>query len=101
MSCIVRSMTLVYNVRNFRFGYASSVYSIRAMPIELLIPMISSNISEEFLPHISLESFRLDFGCQIVDYIVGVKNGYDGITTRKFSEIVFPKEIVKRRIQLS
>ena len=33
--------------------------------------------------------------------VVGVKNGYDGITIRKFSEIVFPKEIVKRRIQLS
>ena len=26
---------------------------------------------------------------------VGVKNGYDGITTRKSSEIVFPKELVK------
>ena len=29
---------------------------------------------------------------------VGVKNGYDGITTRKSSEIVFPKEIVKRKM---
>ncbi|WZZ70969.1 hypothetical protein YC2023_082339 [Brassica napus] len=70
MSCIVRSMTLVYNVWNFSFGYASSVYPIRAMPVEVwFIPMISSNISEEFLPHISLEFFRLDFGCQIVNYI--------------------------------
>ncbi|CAF2046601.1 unnamed protein product [Brassica napus] len=32
---------------------------------------------------------------------VGVNNGHDEITTRKSSEIVFPKEIVKRRIQLS
>ena len=31
--------------------------------------MISSKFSEEFLPHIPLEFFRLDFGCQIVDYI--------------------------------
>ena len=29
---------------------------------------------------------------------VGVKNGYDGITIRKSSEIVFPKEIVKRKM---
>ncbi|KAF3608734.1 hypothetical protein DY000_02045969 [Brassica cretica] len=29
---------------------------------------------------------------------IGVKNGYDGITTRKSSEIVFPKETVKRKI---
>ena len=70
MSCIVRSMTLVYNVRDFGFGYALSVYPIRAMPVEVwFIPMISSNFSEEFLPHIPLEFFRLDFGCQIVDYI--------------------------------
>ena len=29
---------------------------------------------------------------------VGVKNGYDGITARKSSEIVFPKETVKRKM---
>ena len=57
MSCIVRSMTLVYNVRDFGFGYASSVYPIIAIPVEVwFVPMISSNISEEFLPHISLGS---------------------------------------------
>ena len=70
MSCIVRSMTLVYNVRDFGFGYASSVYPIRAMPVEVwFIPMISSNFSEEFLPHIPLEFLRLDLGFQIVYYI--------------------------------
>ncbi|KAG5407121.1 hypothetical protein IGI04_013240, partial [Brassica rapa subsp. trilocularis] len=31
---------------------------------------------------------------------VGVKNGYDGITTRKSSEIVFPKELVKEGISI-
>ena len=34
----------------------------------------------------------------ICEFLVGVKNGHDGITTRKSSEIVFPKEIVKRKI---
>ena len=29
---------------------------------------------------------------------VGIKNGHDGIITRKPSEITFPKEIVKRKI---
>ena len=29
---------------------------------------------------------------------VGVKNGHDGIKTRKSLEIVFPKKIVKRKI---
>ena len=70
MSCIVKSMTLVYNVRNFNFGYASSLYPIRAMPVEVwFMPMISSNFSEEFLPHIPFQFFMLDFGCQIFDYI--------------------------------
>ena len=70
MSCIVRFMTLVYNIRNFSFRYSSSVYPIRAMPVEVwFIPMISSNFSEEFLPHIPLEFLRLDLGFQIVYYI--------------------------------
>ncbi|KAG5378245.1 hypothetical protein IGI04_026087 [Brassica rapa subsp. trilocularis] len=45
-----------------------------------------------------LKNYHLRIHTKLLEIdIVGVKNGYDGITTRKSSEIIFPKEIFLRR----